>query len=80
MHRVINVEAKPGYVLALTFNDGTQGEVSIANNRLFGPMLLPLKDPAYFRQVRVDAYGAVCWPNEADLATDELYRKVKGIQ
>ncbi|WP_417583233.1 DUF2442 domain-containing protein [Nitrincola sp.] len=79
MHRVTNVVAKPGYVLALTFNDGTQGEVSIAD-RLFGPMFLPLKDPAYFRQVRVDAHGVVCWPNEADLAPDTLYRKVKGTQ
>lgn len=76
MYRVKHVEAKPGYILALTFEDGTEGEVCIAD-RLFGPMFEPLKDPDYFAQVVADNYGAVCWPNEADLAPDALYQKVK---
>ena len=79
MHRVIKVEAKPEYVLELTFDDGTCGEVCIAD-RLFGPMFEPLKDPNYFARVKVDEFGAVCWPNEADLAPDALYARLNLIQ
>ncbi len=75
MPRVISVKAQPEYTLSLVFNDGTKGTVSIAD-RLFGPMFEPLRDPKLFAQVRVDEFGAVCWPNEADLAPDALYRKI----
>lgn len=44
MPRVTHVEAKADYVLAVTFDDGTHGEISLAD-RLFGPMFEPLKDP-----------------------------------
>lgn len=75
MKRVTEVEALPDYQLRVTFNDGTQGVVSLAD-RLFGPMFEPLKDPAFFAQVSVDEFGAVCWPNQADLAPDALYRRI----
>lgn len=76
MRRVNKVMTKAEYTLALTFDDGTYGELSIAD-RLFGPMFEPLKDPALFAQARVDEFGAVCWPNHADLAPDALYKKLK---
>ncbi|WP_116365255.1 DUF2442 domain-containing protein [Parahaliea mediterranea] len=75
MRRVTQVETKAGYILLLTFDDGTTGDVCIAD-RLFGPMFAPLKDPALFAQARVDEFGAVCWPNKADLAPDALYRQI----
>lgn len=75
MHRVTSVKAKPNYVLSLTFDDGTQGEVCLSD-RLFGPMFEPLKDPELFNLVAVDEFGAVCWPNNADLAPDALYERV----
>lgn len=75
MRRVTTVQTKPDYILVLGFDDGTEGEISIAD-RLFGPMFEPLKDPAFFARARVDDFGAVCWPNEADLAPDALYRRI----
>ncbi len=75
MIKVINVKANNNYILSLTFNDGLQGNVSI-KDRLFGEMFEPLKEHDYFSQVKVDKYGVVYWPNEADLATDVLYKKV----
>ena len=74
MPRIINVEVKPDYTLVLTFDDGAYGEVCIAD-RLFGPIFEPLKAPEFFALARVDEFGAVCWPNGADLAPDALYRK-----
>jgi hypothetical protein len=76
MPRVTHVVPLPDYRLALTFEDGTRGEVSLAD-RLFGPLFEPLRDPARFREVGVDRFGAVCWPNHADLAPDALYRQVR---
>tara|TARA_R110002167_G_scaffold95571_1_gene254307 strand:- start:1761 stop:1997 length:237 start_codon:yes stop_codon:yes gene_type:complete len=75
MRRIIRVETKPDYVLTLVFDDGTQGQVLIAD-RLFGPMFEPLKDPLFFAQAKVDKFGAVCWPNNADPAPDALYKTI----
>jgi len=79
MYKVTHVEAKPNHTLCLTFEDGTKGDVCIAE-RLFGSMFEPLKDPEYFAQVKADKFGAVVWPNDADLAPDALYFKVKQSQ
>ena len=54
MHKVTSVQAKAGYTLAITFDDGIHGEISIAD-RLFGPMFEPLKDLSFFAQVSVVA-------------------------
>lgn len=76
MRKVISVEARPEYTLFVKFDDGTEGEVSIAD-RLFGPVFEPLKNIDFFEQVAVDQYGVVCWPNEADLDSNVLYFKLK---
>lgn len=54
------------------------GEYRVADIRPFlvGPVFEPLKDRAFFRQVKVDPEtGTVTWPNEADLDPDVLYAK-----
>jgi len=75
MYRVVRVRAGDGYTLEVVFADGTSGTVDLSS-RLFGTVFEPLRDPALFSQVRVDEFGAVCWPNGADLAPDALYRAV----
>ena len=75
MRKVTRVETKPEFILAVTFDDGTYGEISM-EDRLFGPMFEPLKDPEFFAQAQVDEFGAIYWPNNADLAPDALYRKI----
>jgi hypothetical protein len=71
---LVSVEVVAPYVLQLRFADGLEGTVDLANE-LWGPMFEPLKDPAYFAQVRLDEDGAPCWPNGLDLAPDALYKK-----
>ena len=75
MQRVSKVMALDDYQIQVVFQDGLEGTVSL-RDRLFGPVFEPLKDPSYFATVRVDEYGAVCWPNGADLAPDALYRRL----
>ena len=73
MNRIVRVSAGKGYTLQVLFDDGRSGEVDLSA-RLFGPIFEPLRDPLLFAKVRVDEYGAICWPNGADLAPDALYR------
>jgi Protein of unknown function (DUF2442) len=64
--------------LEVEFSDGAYGEVDLSD-RLFGPMFEPLLDPKVFNQVQIDEYGAICWPNGADLAPDALYQTIKAV-
>jgi hypothetical protein len=73
MQKVSKVKALEDYRLYVEFEDGLSGEIDLSD-RLFGPVFEPLKDPGLFAQVRVDEFGAICWPNGADLAPDALYR------
>ncbi len=70
--KIQEVEPIDGYRLYVKFEDGTEGEVALAD-RLFGPMFEPLRALDLFSRVYVDNYGVICWPNGADLAPDALY-------
>ena len=75
MMRITKIQARRDYVLDVMFEDGVHGEISLSD-RLFGPMFEPLRDPAFFARASVDAFGAVCWPNGADIAPDAVYSKI----
>jgi len=65
--RVTAVEPLAGYRARLTFSDGLVREVDLADI-LWGPLGTPLRDPGYFRQVRVDDEGhTIGWPNGLEL-------------
>ncbi|MGQ0431507.1 MAG: DUF2442 domain-containing protein [Microthrixaceae bacterium] len=63
--RPVAVEVLPPYAIRVTFDDGVVNDTDLADE-LWGPMFEPLKDPAYFAQVRVEG-GDVVWPNGLDL-------------
>ncbi|MCC7293609.1 MAG: DUF2442 domain-containing protein [Phycisphaerales bacterium] len=71
---VTKVECLEGSRLLLTFDDGERREVDVAKLLPFDGVFEPLKDPSYFRQVRVNPeIGTIVWPNGADLCPDVLY-------
>jgi hypothetical protein len=71
-YNVIHAEYVRDYVVRLKFEDGTAGEVDLANE-LWGEVFVPLKDVAYFRRFEVAEYGTLTWPNGADIAPEFLY-------
>ena len=76
------VEAKPldGYKIHLRFEDGAEGVVDIGREVGFKGVLGALRNPVFFRQVRVlPDFGTICWPNDVDLDPDMLYWRVTGI-
>ena len=76
---IVAATALDGYRLHLRFEDGAEGVVDLAAHLSFRGVFEPLRDPAYFAQVRVDPeLGTVVWPNGADLDPDVLYGRMTG--
>lgn len=70
------IEAKPvaDYVVHVRFDDGIAANVDLAYLVSYGGVFGPLRDPAYFRQLRANPEGGtIVWPNEADIAPETLY-------
>lgn len=77
---ITSVEPRNGHRLHLVFDDGTRGEVDVAELVPFRGVFAPLENSTEFRRVRVDPdSGTVAWPNGADLDPLILYAKIKGI-
>ena len=71
---VTRVECVGDCRLLLTFEGNERREVDIAELVPFDGVFEPLKDAAYFREVRVEPdVGTIVWPNGADLCPDVLY-------
>ena len=72
MHEVVSCRALDGYWLEVGFADGAVGRVDV-EALLWGPVFEPLRDRAFFAQVRVDpVLATVFWPNGADLSPEFL--------
>jgi Protein of unknown function (DUF2442) len=74
--RIVSVRADNDLCLHVVFADGITGDVQLRefvdSPTVDGTLFEALREPAYFRQVRLD-FGAVTWPNGADLAPDAMY-------
>ncbi len=69
-------EAQPldGYTVHVQFEDGTRADVDLSYLLDYGGVFEPLRDPAYFAQLRADTEaGTIVWPNDADIAPETLY-------
>ena len=71
MNKVIAVTAKEDFSLDLKFNDGSVRRFD-AKPYLDYEFFRELKDPDYFKQVRL-AFGTVQWPHEQDISPETLY-------
>lgn len=77
MIKLIEVEPKGGYQLALRFSDRAVGVFDFtpfvdANT----PMTAPLRDPAFFARHYIEL-GALAWPNGLDFSAGSLYRRLQ---
>jgi Protein of unknown function (DUF2442) len=75
LNRIVGVVPLPNYRLRVEFDDGISGTIDLSSE-LTGEIFEPLRDEALFRQAVVDEYGAICWPNGADLAPDTIYMEL----
>jgi hypothetical protein len=76
---VTGVEVIGEHDLRLTFEDGTVGDVSFAKHEWTG-VFEPLRDPARFAKVQVEA-GTIVWPEDGlDMAPEPLYEEARRRQ
>ena len=74
--KIISVEP---YTIVCKFNTGEVREINLQNKikrlaatspELFNPLL----NKNYFKRVKLDSYGTLCWDNEVDFCPDVLYK------
>jgi hypothetical protein len=77
---LVEAEPRDGYIVSVTFEDGTAADVDLGYLVEYGGVFEPLKDPAYFAQLRADAEaGTIVWPNDADIAPETLYERARRV-
>jgi len=70
---ILGAEVCGPQLLRLILNDGTRKTANVTP-LLSGSVFEPLRDPAYFAQVKLDRVcGTVVWPNGADFAPEALH-------
>jgi hypothetical protein len=68
--KVISVKAFENYKIKVSLSNNRSGFFDVAPYLDKG-VFQELKDPRYFRQVKV-AYGGVMWPHEQDLSAETI--------
>ena len=77
--RVTTVEPLDDHNLRLTFSDGLVRDFD-ASPLMYGPLGEPLRDPDYFRQVRIDEEArTIVWPNGLDPDPDVLHGDFEAV-
>jgi uncharacterized protein DUF2442 len=71
---LIEATAAGNHLVRVAFEDGLVGEVDLAYLLDYGGVFEPLRDPGFFRRLRLDpGAGTIVWPNDADIAPETLY-------
>jgi hypothetical protein len=77
MIKVVEVTPLEGFRLRVSFSNGRQGIRDCSDIVAeAGPMVAPLRDPAFFGRVFIE-YGALAWPNGYDIDPIALYREME---
>jgi hypothetical protein len=77
MIKISKLRYLDGHRLHATFSDGMAGEYDFGTIvKEGGPMVEPLRDPAYFARVFLED-GAPTWPNGYDAAPGWLRREIE---
>ena len=70
---VIRLRPLEGHRLWVRFTDGSEGVEDLSDLiARDGPMIEPLRDPAYFNRVFIET-GAPTWPNGFDICRPSLH-------
>jgi hypothetical protein len=75
--KILHVEPLGGHRLRIGFSDGTAGDYDFAADiAAGGPMIEPLRDPAFFARVFIEL-GALAWPNGYDIDPIALHADMR---
>lgn len=73
LYDIVEAEVLGPYRIRVVFDDGVERVVDL-EPILYGEMFGPLRDPAFFAQMRLDPeWRTVVWPNDADFDPETLH-------
>jgi hypothetical protein len=72
MNQVISIRPGENFKVFIEFSDGFSGELNVYPF-IKGGISGKLKDPDFFRNVRVDEFGGISWENGFDFCPNFLY-------
>ncbi len=75
--KVVGVRPLDDYQLELSFSNG-ETRLFDAQPYLDRGIFTELKDPSYFRSVRL-AFGSIAWPHEQDFGPESLYAESRAV-
>lgn len=77
LDQIVAAEARPDYHIWIRFDDGLEGELSLAHLVGHG-VFASWTDEAEFRKVFIDEEsGTIAWPGGVDLAPDALHHRLR---
>jgi hypothetical protein len=78
LNEVTQIEYQSEYAYLIVFDNGLRAVVDFSGYFGRGPVFSALRDPALFRQARIEG-GTIAWPNGADIAPETLYQKCEQL-
>ena len=75
MSEVVKVIPKGNYQLEIELDDGRRAIIDV-KTLLQKPIFQPLREKAFFRQVIIDKFGGLDWPNGADICVDWIEEEI----
>lgn len=74
---IVDVRPLDPFFLHITFEDGLEGDIDIAQLVRFEGVFQPLSDEDFFAKVSVNSEtGTIHWPNGADISPTTLRDKL----
>lgn len=78
LNDVCEIQYRSGYSYLIVFDDGVSAVVDFSEYLDGGPVFVPLRNLAFFKQARIEG-GTIAWPNGADIAPETLYEKCQQV-
>jgi hypothetical protein len=76
---VVDSNYVKGFELAIVFKNGKSGAVDFKDYAKLGGVFGRFADLDYFKKYYVNTeIGALCWPDDLDIAPETLYHKATG--
>ncbi|HDP33627.1 MAG TPA: DUF2442 domain-containing protein [Candidatus Hydrogenedentes bacterium] len=78
MERIVEAKPLDNYRVKVTTASGLTGIFDV-KPYLGGSVFQELKDPTYFKRVRVERYG-ISWPHEQDFSSDTIIFDIQAAE
>ena len=84
IHFIKEIKSVTDYSVVCLFNTGELKEINLTSvvekyHKLNDGWVSELYDKEFFKRVKLDSYGTLCWENEVDFDPEVLYENSKSV-